>query len=199
MVAVPAYGAAPLAKTFVVTRGLSLIAIICIVGLTANFVSQIVGSNVDPPHEIVGTLVITCMAGLYCFISVPYFYSNANVGLLVMTGLDLCLWLSFVVISLVLGKPISFLQCQTLPNISAAANAQLSSAYTLSLASNLGKSGSTLGLQNWAGSTRVNCYETKALWGLCIALAILYTCSSIILPTLWYKARRAAGGPKSVV
>lgn len=54
----PDYGAAPLAKTFMLARGLSLTAMICIVGLTANFVSEIVSSNVDPPREIVGTLTI---------------------------------------------------------------------------------------------------------------------------------------------
>lgn len=55
---VPDYGAAPLAKTFLLVRGLSLIAMIAIVGMTANFVSQIVSSNIEPPKEIVGTLVI---------------------------------------------------------------------------------------------------------------------------------------------
>lgn len=55
---VPEYGAAPLAKTFMLVRGLSLLAMICIVGLTANFVSEIVSTDVDPPREIVGTLVI---------------------------------------------------------------------------------------------------------------------------------------------
>ena len=56
--AVPDYGAAPLAKTFMLVRILSLLAMICVVGLTANFASEIVSTNVDPPREIVGTLTI---------------------------------------------------------------------------------------------------------------------------------------------
>lgn len=56
--AIPEYGAAPLAKTFVLVRGLSLISMVTIVGLTANFVSQIVSSNVEAPKEIIGTLAI---------------------------------------------------------------------------------------------------------------------------------------------
>lgn len=56
--AIPDYGAAPLAKTFMLMRALSLLAMVCVVGLTANFVSEIVSTNVDPPREIVGTLVI---------------------------------------------------------------------------------------------------------------------------------------------
>jgi len=55
---VPDYGAAPLAKTFMLVRGLSLLAMVLVVGLTANFVSEIVSTNVDPPREIIGTLTI---------------------------------------------------------------------------------------------------------------------------------------------
>ena len=108
-----------------------------------------------------------------------------------MAGLDAALTLAFVIIAIVLGKPLSFLNCMVIDNAGAAANAQSVSAFTQSLASNLGKSGSALGLANWAGSTRVNCFETKAIWGLSIALCILFTCSSLILPTLWLKAKRA--------
>jgi hypothetical protein len=108
-----------------------------------------------------------------------------------MAGLDGLLCLAFVVVSVVLGKPLSFLNCAIIADATAAANAQSASAFTQSLASNLGKSGSTLGLGNWAGSTKLNCYETKAIWGLSIALCILFTCSSLILPTLWLKAKRA--------
>ena len=56
--ALPDYGAAPLAKTFMLTRGLALFAMVCIVGLTANFVSEIVSTNTDPPREIISTLAI---------------------------------------------------------------------------------------------------------------------------------------------
>ncbi|KAK4543342.1 hypothetical protein LTR36_005701 [Oleoguttula mirabilis] len=188
---VPDYGAAPLAKTFMLVRGLSLLAMVCIVGLTANFVSEIVSTNVDPPREIVGTLAITCLAALYCLISIPFFYSRANLGLFIMAGLDAALLLAFVVVSVILGKPLSFLNCMIVANGNAAANAQSASAFTQSLTSNLGKSGSTLGLENWAGSTRLNCFETKAIWGLCISLCILLTCSSLLLPTLYFKAKRA--------
>ncbi|EMC99518.1 hypothetical protein BAUCODRAFT_339516 [Baudoinia panamericana UAMH 10762] len=196
---IPDYGAAPLAKTFLLARGLSLVAMICIVGLTANFVSEIVSSNVDPPREIVGTLTTTSLAGFYCLISIPYFYARANLGLLIMTAADSALLLAFVVVSVVLGRPLSFLNCMVIANASAAANAKSASTFAQSIASNLGKSGSLLGLIDWAGSTRINCFETKAIWGLSIALCILFTCSTLILPTLWLKAKRAGGSaPKSM-
>ena len=55
---IPDYGALPLAKTFLVVRGLSLVAMVSIVGMTANFVSEIVSTNVSPPQEIIGTLSV---------------------------------------------------------------------------------------------------------------------------------------------
>ncbi|KXT09172.1 hypothetical protein AC579_8399 [Pseudocercospora musae] len=196
---IPDYGAAPLAKTFVLVRGLSLVSMIAIVGMTANFVAQIVSTRVEPPREIVGTLTITCMAALYCLISIPFFYAQANLGLLIMTAADFLLLLAFIIVSVVLGRPLSFLNCMAIANKDAAANAQSAAAFTQALASNLGKAGSTLGLGNWAGSTRTNCLETKAIWGLCISLAILFSCSTIILPTLWMKMRKMGGAGKSVV
>lgn len=117
-----------------------------------------------------------------------------------MTAVDSLLLLAFVIVSVILGKPLSFLNCMIVDNKSAAANAQSAAAFTQALASNINQSGSTLGLKNWAGSTRVNCYETKAIWGLCIALSVLFSCSAFLLPTLWFKVRKAAGaGGKSVV
>lgn len=32
-----------------------------IVGMTANFVSKMVASNVTPPNEIIGTLTVVCL------------------------------------------------------------------------------------------------------------------------------------------
>lgn len=109
-----------------------------------------------------------------------------------MTAIDLLSLLAFIIISVLLGRPLSFLNCMLVDNASGAANAASAYAFTTALASNLGKSGAA-GFANLAGSTRVNCFESKAIWGMCIALCILYACSSMILPTLWWKAKRAGG------
>jgi len=142
----------------------------------------------------------TSLAALYNLLSLPIFYSHANLGLLLMTTIDTLSLLAFTIISVLLGRPLSFLNCALISNASASANAASAYAFTTALASSLGKSGAA-GLGNLAGSTKVNCYESKAVWGLCVALCVLYACSAMILPTLWWKARRAggAGGGKSVV
>lgn len=85
-----------------------------------------------------------------------------------MTGIDSLLLLAFVIVSVVLGKPLSFLNCMAVSTGTAAENASGADSFILSLVSNI--KNSTLGLYVWAGSTRANCFETKVIWGLCIAL-----------------------------
>lgn len=141
----------------------------------------------------------TCIAAFYCFISIPLFYARANLGLLIMTGLDSTLLLAFIIVAVCVGRPLSFLQCGIIASASDAADAESSSLFAQSLAGVNNWSGARLGLTMWAGSTKMNCYETKAVWGMCIGLCILFSCSVMVLPTLWFKARKAGGGGKSVV
>lgn len=86
-----------------------------------------------------------------------------------MTGIDVALLLAFIVISVVVGKPLSFLNCAALSKGSSTEDADGTAAWLESLVESI-KAGGTVGLDSWAGSTRTNCYETKAIWGLCIAL-----------------------------
>lgn len=62
--AVPSYGALPLAKFFLLVRVLELFCMVFIVGFTANFVAEINSQNATPPREVMGTLSVvrTCQA-----------------------------------------------------------------------------------------------------------------------------------------
>ncbi|KAL2350734.1 hypothetical protein BJ546DRAFT_856653 [Cryomyces antarcticus] len=193
---IPSYGAAPLSATFLIVRILELISMVAIVGMTANFVAEIVSTGTEPPKEIVGTLSITSIAALYTLLSIPFFWAHANIGLLVMTAADVLLLLAFVIVAVVVGKPLSFLNCLAIDNASAAVTTASASAFTQSVTQNLGKSGAALTLGNWAGTTRGNCLETKAIWGFGIALCVLFTTSAVLLPTLWYKSKRASAPGK---
>lgn len=225
---VPEYGAAPLAKFFLLVRGFQLLSFIIIVGITANFVSEIVNSGYPTCHEIIGTLTVvslppstpphlttprnlalrsplepcrscadvpkTCLVTFYTLISIAFFYASANLGLLIMAGLDALCLIAFIVIAVVLGKPLSYLQCNLVSDTDAATSAASAFAFTKSIGDNIGKHGDYVG---WAGATRANCYESKAVWGLSIALCILFAGSTMVLPVLWLKAKRAGGGAKS--
>jgi hypothetical protein len=52
----PDYGA--LGATFKITRILQAVSMIAIIGMTANFISEIVSANVAPPNVLIGTLSV---------------------------------------------------------------------------------------------------------------------------------------------
>ncbi|OAL57318.1 hypothetical protein IQ07DRAFT_32750 [Pyrenochaeta sp. DS3sAY3a] len=193
---IPSYGAMPLSKMFLLVRVLQAICMIIVIGITSNFVQMIVTTGVEPPKEFVGTLTVTCIATLYIMVSVGYYWSYANLGLLVMTGVDSLLLIAFIVCAVTLGKPMSFLNCYVIGRSSQEVDTQYAYAFVTAAAQNLNTSGAGLDLRHWAGVTRTNCFQAKAVWGMAIALCILFTTSCALLPTLWYKNKKPA--PKAM-
>lgn len=55
---VPSYGAMPLSKTFLLVRIMQVISMIVIIGITSNFISNIVATGIEAPKEFVGTLSV---------------------------------------------------------------------------------------------------------------------------------------------
>lgn len=54
----PSYGA--LGATFKVVRILQIICMIAVIGMTANFIAQMVNNNNSPPEVLVGTISVVC-------------------------------------------------------------------------------------------------------------------------------------------
>ncbi|KAI9721392.1 MAG: hypothetical protein M1828_005141 [Chrysothrix sp. TS-e1954] len=183
----PSYGARPLATFFLFLRGLQVVAFIIILGLTSYFVSEIVSAQASVASEIVATLAIACVATLYTCVSIVFFYARANKTLLLLAGLDLLSLVAFVVVAVTLGRPISYLNCFALDNATSSADMANAATYAASLKNNIGMNGNLVG---WAGATKASCFETKGVWGLSIALCVLFTCTTLVLPTLFAKNRR---------
>jgi hypothetical protein len=80
-----------------------------------------------------------------------------------MDGLVL---IALIVVSVIVGKPVSYLDCRAL------GGGALSStlAFTTQLSSMLDGVGGKVEYENWIGASKAICLETKAIWGLCIAL-----------------------------
>lgn len=87
-----------------------------------------------------------------------------------MTAADFLLLIAFIVVAVCLGKPISFLNCYAVQSTSESVTASNAYTYYQSVKANLNISGAGLNLAAFAGATKANCFETKALWGLSIAL-----------------------------
>ncbi|KAL1596427.1 hypothetical protein SLS60_009073 [Paraconiothyrium brasiliense] len=167
---VPSYGAMPLSKTFLLVRIMQVIAMVVIIGITSNFIGNIVNLGVEPPKEFVGTIAITCIAALYILVSVAYYWSEANLGLLVMAGADSLLLIAFIVVAVTVGKPVSYLNCYVIGKTSSEVDAAYAYAFTTSVKNNLNQMGDKLSLGHWAGVTKSNCFQAKTVWGLAIAM-----------------------------
>ena len=77
------------------------------------------------------------------------------------------LLIALVVVAVVVGKPLSYLNCRVIGTSSVAESAyQLSTELKQSLQNN----GGMVKYSNWIGATRSTCYQMKAIWGLSIAL-----------------------------
>jgi hypothetical protein len=186
---VPSYGAMPLSKMFLLVRVLQALAMMIVIGITSNFVQMIVTTGVEPPKEFVGTLSVvslpplpsphpklthhpkqTCIAALYIMVSIGYYWSFANLGLLVMAAIDSLLLIAFIVCAVTLGKPMSFLNCYVIDKASYEVDAASAYAFVQSTRQNLNTMGSGLDLSHWAGATKSNCFQAKTIMGLSIAL-----------------------------
>lgn len=100
-----------------------------------------------------------------------------------MAGVDSLLLIAFIVVAVTLGKPVSYLNCYAVRDVPATVQAKYTYAFTTSVTENLNVSGSKLSFANWIGTTKSGCFQTKALWGLSIAL--------------WYVAFPTSIGPKA--
>ncbi|KAI9880771.1 MAG: hypothetical protein M1830_000207 [Pleopsidium flavum] len=158
----PNYGA--LGATFKVVRMLQAVSLLAIIGMTANFISEMVSSSTSPPNVLVGTLSVTCIAVLYCAITYILFVDGI-LPFLINTGLDGLLLIAVVVVAVAVGKPLSYLDCQVIGETTGNAYA-----FTAALGSSLDKSGGMSNYNNWIGATKTTCFEMKSIWGLSIAL-----------------------------
>jgi len=181
----PNYGA--LGATFKVTRALQVASMVAVIGMTANFLSEIVNQGATPPAVLIGTLSVVCVAVLYCAITVILYLDNI-LPFLVNTMIDSLFLIALIVVSVIVGKPLSYLNCKVLGEISSAT----SSAYdfTSALASSLNKDGK-IDYSKWIGTSKATCLEMKSIWGLSIALCILFTFSAVSTICLWKRSKQA--------
>jgi len=188
----PNYGA--LGMAFTVVRALQAVSLIAIIGMTANFISEMVSSSTAPPSVLVGTLSVTCIAVLYCAITYILYFDNI-LPFLLNAIMDSLLLIAVIVVAVTVGKPLSYLNCKVVGK--ASGNVNSAYAFTESLGSQLNKNGGKVDYSKWIGATKTNCYEMKSIWGLSIALCILFAFSTICSICLWRRSK-ALAPPKDV-
>lgn len=76
--------------------------------------------------------------------------------------------IALTVVAVVIGKPLSYLNCKQIGSSSVAQSAYQLGAELKSSIKNKGD-GHVM-YSNWIGANKTTCYEMKAIWGLGIAL-----------------------------
>ena len=85
-----------------------------------------------------------------------------------MAAADSLLLIAFIVVAVAIGKPVSYLNCYIIDDQAEDVEIASAHAFTESVRENLGKD--LASLDGWAGVTKGNCFQTKAVWGFGIAL-----------------------------
>lgn len=199
MPSAPQLGA--LGHTFTAMRAMQFASLIAIIGMTSNFISEINAADASSPSVLIGTLVVaspplprmaslspltpppkqSCIATLYIVISYILYYDSL-LPLLLATALDSTLLVAVIVVACTLGKPLSYLNCAALPSSGSTAT------FMTSVIANSGAS-STLNYFIWVGADQRTCYAVKAVWGLSIALCVLFAFSAITAVCLWRRLK----------
>ena len=76
--------------------------------------------------------------------------------------------IALTVVAVVIGKPLSYLNCKVVGSASVASSAYQLGATLKSTVQNKGAVG--MEYSNWISANKTTCYEMKAIWGLGIAL-----------------------------
>jgi hypothetical protein len=95
--------------------------------------------------------------------------------------LDFAVLIALIVVAVLVGQPLSYLNCAA-PQSSGGVTA----AFIDSVGANVSKSNYWV----WAGVTSTACYEMKSIWGLSIALCILFFTSGVALICVWNRERK---------
>lgn len=117
-------------------------------------------------------------------------YVDGQLPFLASSLLDSALLIAVIVVAVTTGKPLSYLDCRVLPSKG------VTSAFLTSVGENMSK----VNYWVWAGASKTTCYEMKSIWGLSIALCILFAFSVVCTTFMWkqLKAEKAASAPKDI-
>ncbi|KAL1964535.1 hypothetical protein VTN77DRAFT_6832 [Rasamsonia byssochlamydoides] len=181
------YGA--LGATFQIVRLFQGVSLIAIIGMTANFISEMVSNNLTPPNVLVGVISVTCIAVLYCALTFILFIDDI-LPFLINTAMDGLLLIAVIVVAVVVGKPLSYLNCNVIGDLTGSSSSAY--AFATNLGNYLNQEGGTIVYSDFIGASKAVCLEMKAIWGLSIALCILFAFSVFCSVCLWRQKKAGA-------
>lgn len=82
--------------------------------------------------------------------------------------MDSLVLIAVIVVAVTIGKPLSYLDCKVIGQVSGASSSAY--AFTTALGDSLNQEGGNTDYSHWIGGTKSTCLQTKSVWGLSIAL-----------------------------
>jgi hypothetical protein len=108
-----------------------------------------------------------CIAVLYCAITFILFLDNL-LPYLIITGVDVAFLVALVVVSVIVGRPVSYLNCSVLDDMANTSSSAFD--FTSALGSSLSDNSGGIDYSRWIGTSKATCLEIKSIWGLSMAL-----------------------------
>jgi hypothetical protein len=109
----------------------------------------------------------TSIAVIYCIIT-AILYMDDILPFFIISVLDLLLLIALIVVAVIVGKPLSYLKCSTLAELGDS-DATIY-AFASRLSSYIAHISGKIDYVAFIGASKAICLETKAIWGLSIAL-----------------------------
>ena len=132
------------------------------------------------------------------YVAITYIlYYDGMLPLLITAGCDMGLLIAAIVVSVTVGRPLSMLTCENLPKTTANPFEFVTTAttYAATNANSVASRGVLSRAINYFAYVAVDqahCYEIKAVWGLSIALCVLFAFSGLVSVGLWRRVKASA-------
>ncbi|KAK8065997.1 hypothetical protein PG997_012744 [Apiospora hydei] len=120
--------------------------------------------------------------------------------LLISAGLDFALMVATIVVAITVGKPLSMLTCEVLPESSSSSSSLAASVTYVASTQTQGIAyrnvlSKVVNYFAFVAIDQPHCYEIKAVWGLSIALCVLFGFSAIVCVGLWRRVKATVAAP----
>ncbi|EFX03464.1 hypothetical protein CMQ_392 [Grosmannia clavigera kw1407] len=171
---------------FIGVRPLQIISLIVVVGMVSNFISEDSRAHISAPSQLVGTLVIACLALLWTLLSFTA-YDDTHFPYVATSALDVLFMIPFIVIAAIFGGPLSSTTCSDYPTVSE------SSAHSF-LGLPVGNGDILL-----VGGNQSTCNQIMAVWGFVISLCVLFALSAFAAGLLFLGKRRALAASETLL
>ncbi|RYP33454.1 hypothetical protein DL767_004732 [Monosporascus sp. MG133] len=212
-----------LGVTFTAMRLMQFASLIAVIGLVANSIDEITGSQLAVPKVLIATITVASIAVLYVMASYILYYDSL-LPLLIAVASDFAMLIAFIVVAATSGKNLNLLECSALappPDRSGQSQTVTFTSVSVPPASSdngnyYGNNGNgnsglysyahrraavlkpTVDYLSFVAQDQPHCYEIKAVWGLSIALCVLFGFSSIVCAGLWRRIKGPAAAAKDI-